>query len=284
MKPIFFLTLCIFVFTKCTRPEAIQSSGRILVKVKNKTLTKEEIESLMPDNISPSDSMIMLESIVKKWAVDLLMDDLAYKNIAGDKAEIDKLVDEYRRSLMRHHYQERVVAEKISTVISRSEQKAYYEKYKQQFVLNENLIKGLLLKIPVGAPGLNNVRKWYTSNSTEALEQIEKYSLQNAITYDYFYDRWVNFDEVLIKIPQRMSDPTLFLKRRNSLETSDSTHVYFLNISNKLLAGSLAPFDYAAEQIKTILLNKRKIEYLKKFEDNLYRKAVEDGIVKFNTK
>jgi hypothetical protein len=260
-----------------------QISGDVLVRVKDRAFTRGEIERQIPRGISSADSLIRAEAIVKKWVIDVLTDEAAYQNIGDDKAEIDKLVNEYRRSLMRHRYQERIIKDKLSASISEYDRVKYYEENKQQFILNEALIKGLFIKVPAGAPGLENVRKWYVSDSEESLEKIEKYGIQNAIIYDYFYDHWVNFDEIMAKIPHRLSNTARFLRADNHLEISDSTHVYFLNISDKLPAGSVAPFDYVKTQIHEVLVNKRKINYLRTFGENLYRDAVKDGTVKIIT-
>ena len=67
--------------------------------------------------------------------------------------------------------------------------------------MDKGLIKGLFLKIPVDAPGLTDVKKWYKSTDVASLEKIEKYSVQNATIYEYFYDKWVDFDEVMDNIP-----------------------------------------------------------------------------------
>ena len=272
--------LCVFLFFACGKSKTDQSQGYAIVKVKDRVLTREEIERQIPKGASSADSLVRAESIVKKWIVDILMDDVAYQNVGDDKAEIDNLVNEYRRSLIRHRYQERLVKDKVSADISELDQLVYYEENKEQFTLSENLIKGLFIKVSVSAPGLDNVRKWYLSDSEESMERIEKYSLQNALIYDYFYENWVRFDEVMEKIPQKISNPAQFLKANNHLEVSDSAYVYFLNISEKLLVGNVAPFDYTRTQIQNMLANKRKIDYLREFGENLYKDAVRKGSIK----
>jgi hypothetical protein len=283
MKQSHLFILCVFLFSACGKSGIEQASGDVLVRVKDRAFTRGEIECQIPKGISSADSLIRAEAIVKKWVIDVLTDEAAYQNIGDDKAEIDKLVNEYRRSLMRHRYQEQIIRDKVSAAISEYDQVKYYEENKQQFILSENLIRGLFIKVPAGAPGLENVRKWYVSDSEESLEKIEKYGIQNAIIYDYFYDHWVNFDEIMAKIPYRLSNPTRFLRTDHHLEISDSTHVYFLNISDKLLIGSMAPFDYVKSQIHEVLVNKRKIDYLRVFGENLYRDAVKNGTVKVIT-
>ena len=276
--PLFFL--CTFLFFACQESRMEQPQGSVLAKVKDRILTQEEVERQIPKGVSSTDSLIRAESLVKKWIIDLLMDDIAHQNIGDDKAEIDHLVSEYKRSLVRHRYQERIVRDKVSAEISEYDKIAYYEENKEKFVLDANLIKGLFVKVSVSAPGLDNVRKWYVSGSEESLEKIEKYSIQNAIIYDYFYDNWEIFDEVMEKIPYKVSNPVQFLKMNDHMEVSDSTHVYFLKISDKLLVGNVAPFDYVSIQIQAMLANKRKIDYLREFGESLYIDAVKKGSVK----
>ena len=281
MKRIPLFISCVFVLFACEKSRIDQSQGYVLVKIKDRVLTREDVERQIPNGVSSADSMVRAESLVKKWVIDVLMDDVAYQNVGDDKVEIDNLVNEYRRSLIRHRYQERIVNDKISADINEYDQMAYYEENKGQFVLDANLIKGLFVKVSASAPGLDNVRRWYVSGSEESLEKIEKYSLQNAIIYDYFYDHWATFDEVMEKVPYKVSDPTRFLNLNSHLEVSDSTHVYFLKISDKLLVGNVAPFDYVRTNIQAMMANKRKIDYLREFGENLYVDAVKKGAVKF---
>jgi len=281
MKYTQLIILLAVLFPACKRSGISPMQRDILVKVNDRTLKREEIEAQIPKGLSPADSLIRAESLVKKRVIELLMDDVAYKNLGDEKAEIDKLVNEYRRLLIRHRYQERLVNDKASVNIRISDQMAWYEENKEQFVLNENLVKGLFLKVPCTAPGLDNVKKWYVSRSEESLEKIEKYSLQNALIYDDFYDRWVVFDEIMEKVPYRISNPAQFLKVNNHLEVSDSAYVYFLNISDRLLVGNIAPFDYAQTQIQSILVNRRKIDYINDFGERLYLDAVKSGAVRF---
>ena len=126
------LTFLFFVllFSACDKPGISPSQREIIVKVNDRILTREEIESQIPKGLPPEDSLIRAESIVKKRIIDMLMDDVAYKNVGDEKAEIEKLVNEYRRSLIRHRYQERIIKDKVSHSIRESDQLSYYEENK----------------------------------------------------------------------------------------------------------------------------------------------------------
>lgn len=159
--------------------------------------------------------------------------------------------------------------------------KNYYNENPDKFKLEGNVIKGLFLKIPVTSPQVENFKKWYKSTSTASLENIEKQSLQNVVTYDYFYDKWVNFADIMSQIPYSISSSDEFLKKNSSIEVSDSTYVYLLNIKEYVSSGSVAPFDYIKPQVKEVLINQKKTAYIKQFEEDLYNTAVKDDKIKF---
>jgi len=280
MKKILF-SLAAVVLCSCARNGDGINQSEILARVGDRTVTRAEIESLIPDGMPPADSLLRAESILKNRLTDILMDETAYRNLEGDKAEIEQLVSEYRRSLIRHRFQEQLVKDKVSSEISDADKMAYYEENKQQFMLKDNIIRGMFMITHVNAPNLNDVRKWYLLHTEEAMEKIEKYSLQNAVALDFFYDRWVNFEEIMARLPQQLTNPALFLKNNKHLETSDSAYVYFLNITDYRTVGAQAPYDYVTEQIYNMLANKRKIDYLQQFKDELYRDAVRKRQVQF---
>lgn len=276
------LTLSVSLFA-CKK--AIQTDEPdALVKVNDRILTRNEVESLIPKGTTSADSLLLAESYIKKWVKDELVLKIAQRNLGSDKETIDKLVDAYRRSLLRYRYQEKLIQEKLSDEIQESDVLTYYDTNKEKFVLDKNLIKGLFLKVPVDAPNLSEVKTWYKSGNVASLEKIEKYSIQNAAIYEYFFDKWVDFDEIRNNIPNQISNPESFLRTNKTLEVTDSSFCYLLNIRQVLLKGQVEPFEYAEPRIREILINQRKLDFIKEFEEELYNDALDGGDVIFYNK
>lgn len=273
---IFFLPLI-----SCT-DKAPRSKGDALVSVGQHTLTAFEVKKLIPKTLSSQDSLMMAESYVKKWVKNALIYDLANKHLEDEKEEIDRLVDAYRQSLMSHKYEEKLVEERLSAEISDKEISDYYETNKESFLLEEDIVKGLFLKVPSDAPGLSDLKKWCNSGGDELIEKIEKYSLQNAVIYDYFYDRWMSGEEIAENMPVKKSEFSRMLKTDKLIEVSDSAYCYLLKVKEVEFKGNRAPFDYASAQIKEILLSQRKSEFLRSFEEEIYNEAIRKGNVKFH--
>ncbi len=255
-----------------------------LVKVNDRILTRNEVESLIPKGTTSADSLLLAESFIKKWVKDELVLKIAERNLGDEKETIDKLVDAYRRSLLRYRYQEKLIQEKLSDEIQESDVLTYYDTNKAKFVLDKNLIKGLFLKVPADAPNLSEVKTWYKSGNVASLEKIEKYSIQNASIYEYFFDKWVDFDEIRNNIPNHITNPESFLRTNKTLEVTDSSYCYLLNIRQVLLKGQVEPFEYAEPRIREILINQRKLDFIKEFEEELYNDALDGGDVIFYSK
>ena len=253
----------------------------VLASMEGHQLHRAEVESLIPRTASAADSLLIAENYVKKWVKEQLVYEVAERNLSDEKMEIDQLVEDYRRSLIRYRYQERLVNERLKTDISEQDKQQFYEENPKLFTLEQGLIKGLFLKIPVDAPGLADVKKWYKSSDEAALEKIEKYSVQNATIYEYFYDKWVDFDEVMDNIPIYVSDPATFLKGHKQVEVADSSYCYLLNIAEYLVPGQTEPYESASPRIVEMLVNQRKVDFLRNFEDELYNEAVQKGKVIF---
>ncbi|MDR1331756.1 MAG: peptidyl-prolyl cis-trans isomerase [Tannerella sp.] len=280
MKQVLVSIFLVGMWCAC-KPQTI-GDAEVLVMVDRYALTRSEVEQIIPKGTSHADSLLLAESFVRKWVKDILVCEVAEQNVGRNDEEINRLVEEYRRSLLRHRYQKYLIENKLSAGIREQDKWTYYEANQNKFLLDKNLIKGLFLKVPADAPGLDKIRRQYRTHDSDALEAIEKFSMQQAVIYDYFYDRWIDFDEILDKIPVQIPHTAQYLQTHSFIETRDSLYCYLLNIDEYLLAGNVAPYDYADQQIQEMMVNKQKVTFLKTFEEELYTDAIRRGKVIFN--
>lgn len=281
MRLIYLLVILSFLGVSCKR-ETPKNIDRV-VKVGDNYLSEEELNQSLPSYFSQEDSLIGAEHFIRTWINDNLLYEVAKKNIT-DKQHIETLVENYRKSLIIYEYQEQLVNEKLSREISNEEIINYYENNKDKFQLDRPIIKGLLLRIPIDAPQIAQVRSWYKSITPASIEKIEKYSVQNASSYDYFVDNWVDFDELMNNWPVDYSNIPDVIQQNAHIEQKDDKYYYFLTITDYLLPGDNAPFEYAESVVKEMLINQKKIDFLKNTEDDLYNKAIKNGQIVFYNK
>ena len=275
MKKIYFwgvvFTLAQFVFG-CAQEH--DHKGRIpLVGVAGKFLYQDDLQAALPLNLSADDSVLFAESYIKNWVEDVLLFDKAEGNIL-DSEKIKSLVESYRKALIMHTYQEALVKQKLADEITADEVVEYYEKNKQLFLLDKPIVKGVFLKVPLKASKLSDVRRWYKRNTQDAIEQLEKYSLLNAVTYDYFYDKWRPLDEIEALIPNRTwNADSDYLEKNRNVELKDTAYHYFLHIEEYLGKDSQKPLDFAEEEIKETLINLKRVEFINGVKNDLYHQA-----------
>lgn len=275
--PIIFIPL--FMVASCTSKTPDQERIALL-EVEGRFLYLDQVQEIIPPNVGEADSIQIAESYIRKWATDVLLYENAKRNIP-DKAEIDRLLEDYRKSLIIHQYQQRLLQQRLPAAPSDAEVLAFYQEFVEQFKVQETMIKGRLLVIPAQAPRIANARSWMQSGSTKALEQIEKYSMQHALSFDYFGDRWVPLTDIMREIPIQLVNPADHLASARYYETSDSVQHYMLGVDSIVQPGQTEPFALAKDKISNIMLNKMKTDFINGFQDELYNDAVNDGTITF---
>jgi hypothetical protein len=75
-------------------------------------------------------------------------------------------------------------------------------------------------------------------------------------------------------MPGTVQDPKLFLQRYKYLEAEDDRYFHFARIIDYMLPGMTAPLEFVNQEIRDVLLNKRKMDFLKQLEESIYNEAV----------
>ncbi|MBQ8501035.1 MAG: peptidyl-prolyl cis-trans isomerase [Bacteroides sp.] len=251
-----------------------------LVELDGKFLYREDLQSVLPAGLSGKDSLAFAEDYIRNWAEETLLYDKAQSNIPNS-AEVDRLVENYRKALIMHTYQQELIHQQLSEEISEEELTDYYEKNQSLFTLEQPLLKGLFIKVPLKAPQLANVRRWYKDDSQEAVERLEKYSLQHAVKYEYFYDKWLPASEVVGMLPLKSTDAETFLLKNRQVELKDTAFHYFLHVTDYRGSGEQEPFEFARMQVKEILLNMKQVEFMQQVKSDLYQRAQKSERIKY---
>ncbi len=283
MKIVLYLMLIPLLLKMCASGDASDDRVR-LAKVGANVIYLDEAVQGMPQGLSVKDSSAYVQQFLKNRVKELLIYDKAVKNIPQGQ-DIDELVENYRRSLIIYAYQQQVLSEKMQNDITDTEIQVFYENNRDRFSAGHDLIKGVFVKIPKSAPDLAKLKKLYKNTSNEAFTQIESYCVQNGGQFEYFLDRWVILDDILDQISYDTGKNADFLRTRSTLDVVVGEFEYLLYVDDYVLAGSTAPLEYVKEEVRNIVVNTRKTEFIHRFEQDLLREAEKKGrITYFNVK
>ena len=270
--------LVIFLCVSC-REKHDHEGKTPLVEVGENFLYFEDLQGALPSGLSKEDSVLFSEQYIRHWIEETLLYDKAQDNIS-DNETLDRQVANYRKALVMHAYQQALIDQKLAKEISEDELQAYYQNNPELFKVERPLIKGLFIKVPLTAPRLAEVRRWYKQEEGEAVEKLEKYSLQHAVKYEYFYDRWMPLVEIIGMLPLQGSDADAYIEKHRQVELKDTAFYYFLHVSDYRAVGDVAPYDYARRQVKEMLFNVKQVQYLEQVKDDLYQRAEEKNRIK----
>lgn len=237
-------------------------------------LYPSDLQKVIPSGTNAQDSIQMAKRYTETWVKDQLMKHRAEGSLTEEQMDFEKQIEEYYRSLLIYTYRQKLLQQKMDTVVKESEIQAYYEENPNNFLLDRNMIKGTFVKIPLSAPQLDQLRRWSWNNRPEDLDQMETYCLSYAEKYSNFNDTWVDFASIKDQLPMRISDPEGYLRSYRNIERTDSLYRYLVHFSEYLTVGEVAPVEIVREDIVTIILNKRKIQFIKELEHRVYTDGV----------
>ena len=236
-------------------------------------LYRKDIQNLIPKNISKEDSLIFVKSIINNWAVKQIILKKSLENSSSKlNNTINNLVANYKQSLLINSYKEQIIKQQLDTVIKEKELEEYYSKNKQNFKLNEELLKVKFLNFRKDLSTKKEVIRLFKSNEIEDLEALEKYRL-NFKSYQLNDSIWVSLDNIMLKTS--FSKEKLLKKTKFTLK-QDSLSLYLVAVKDVLKRNEIAPLSYIKQNIKQLILHQRKIELIREIEKIIVKDAIQN--------
>jgi len=264
----------VWAFISCSE---IDKTSHPVAKVGDKILYRSEIDNLVPKNLSTADSTLMVEDYIKKWIQKELLIKKAEENLTPQQKDVTKELEEYRNSLIIYKYKKEILSQKLDTIVTASDINDYYFQHAESFILNKNIVQAVYMKLLVRFANPVRIKLLCGDESDKDFSDLKEYSKQYLKSFETFNNAWVEFDVVLNNMPTRPEDEERFLTRSNFLESKDAEYYYLLYIRNYGLIGKPAPVDYVSEQIKGLILNKRKLDFMKKIEVDIYNEGLRNN-------
>ena len=280
----FSAVLCVFVLliaVSCTKKVATAEPGRVPVaSIDGYFLYYDELAKVMSPGLSAEDSAMFADKYIKNWVSELLFYQNAEKNIP-DTREIDQLVENYRHALIVHSYEQKLVEQKSVASVSETAIKTFYDENQGLFILEEPVIKGVFIQLPLKTSNLNKVRKCYTDTTSRSLDELEKFCILNAVRYEPFYDSWTPLSHIKSILPPTIGVLENLLSSKKNIEIKDESFVYFLNVTDMVRRGEPEPLEKAHDKIRSLIQNNIEVSYIEGIKEELYQNALKKERIEF---
>lgn len=251
-------------------------SDQILARVNDDYIFNSDLKKVFPKNLSFEDSILFTNNFINNWAKRKLLFEKALINLdESEQNELFDLIDTYKNEIFSYAYQEKIVKSTMDTIINERSIVDYYDLNKSNFKLNQEIIKARYLILNNKNYNLKEVTNRFRSYKPKDLIFLDSISLQfNAF---YFNDStWINkdiffskFPEINDRLKQNITNNKLFYKFQDSLE------LYLIKIIDYKNKNDIAPFDFIKPTLKQVLINKKKLEFISKFEKEIIEDALQ---------
>ncbi len=249
----------------------------VVARVNDSYLYKTDIENLITETTSKEDSTIRVNNYINHWATQQLLMDGARLNLSQEKQEeFNQLVEQYKNDLFIKAYLEALVKRSIDTTVTQQEAQDVYSRNQETFKLNEELIKFRYINVNENIANIDDIEtrfKRFNQEDKEVLDsiaiQFKSYSLNDSI--------WIRANQALLKIPAlNAENKKELLKKSNFLQLKDSLGLYLMHTNDVLLRNENAPIEFVMPTIKQIVINKRKLEFIKQLERDITKDAIKN--------
>ncbi|SHE79551.1 hypothetical protein SAMN05444274_102420 [Mariniphaga anaerophila] len=268
----YFLFVAALVVFGCehNRPD----NQKVVAKVGEKKLFLSEVAAVIPNNLAPEDSAAMAGDYMRKWVRQELVLQKAEENLSSELKDVSRELQEYRNSLIVFRYKNELMAQRMDTTVSNSKIMDYYSKNAENFKLAKAIVKAIFMKVPADFANPETLKDLASDTSAPGIDEIRDYCLQYAKSFAIYADKWIELDAVMQNIPITIENPEQFLPRNQFIEYADSSYYYLVAIQDYMLKNEQGPVDYVQDNIKSLILNRRKITFLKELEDNIFQEGV----------
>lgn len=257
-----------------------ENNDRVLAEAYDDILLESEIPfSKTEQALSKQDSLAFIKSYINSWIENKVILEKASINVDPEyMEELQQKVNDYRNALLTFEYEKKLIQQNIDTVVSEEEIQDYYQKNIENFKLRDHIVRCLFIKINKNSDAVKEFLKHYSLKTTEDTVFIMDMAKLEAEKYLTDLNTWRKLDYVLSELPMgnRVIDQQTFVKGHKFLELEDNQYIYLINILEYKLRGADAPASYIHENIKLMILNKRKYAYL----NGIRKKLIETAISK----
>lgn len=260
----------ISLFSACSNSRQNNADDRILARVHNKSLYLSELDGMFPEKASKKDSSAIINAFVNRWVQEALLLHEAERNIPKN-LNIDKLVRDYRASLIRNSYERLLIEELLDSTITKQELDAFYEKNKEQYQLETPIVRCQFIKIPLPVPQQADLQQyWNNANSDpESLTALINYCNQHATAYLLGDSTWYEVENVAEQLPEGTVTASNIGSKKDFTQR-DQEFQYYLKVFDVKNRKDIAPLSYIEEQARKVILRRKQLKLLEEKMNTLY--------------
>ncbi|HWK99638.1 MAG TPA: peptidylprolyl isomerase [Parapedobacter sp.] len=241
-------------------------------------LYPEDLNGVVPVGITGDDSTQLVRAYIEQWLRQQALLYHAQRNVTINTERLDKQVETYKNGLIVYEYEQELVSQKLDTVVTEGEIRQYYDARPELFILKQPILKRSYIRLRTDAPELDRVKRLLVSPNFEEQDLLTKYCAMYASGYALLDTSWHYADDLLKEIPLSRIDEADYSQTERIFEIIENNELYLIILHDSKLRESRSPLSLVRDQVRNLILNKRKIDLI----DHMQRSIVTDAREKNN--
>ncbi len=252
--------------------------GEVIAAVGERELYDSDIAGMIEPGLPAADSLAALQSIVDTWVRKEIKTAAAEAALSGHSRDIEEMVAQYRSALLTYKYEQEWLGGRLDTTVTAEQITEYYDANRDGFRLAGPIVKARIARIPAGLRQSRKLEEMFRSERENDRNDFLNICQKNQYrTYD-FSTEWTDFGTVVQHIPFTQGSFDDFLRTRKYYEVEDDQYKYMMAIETYRPTGDYSPLERETDNIRKIILNKRRQTLLGQLEDSLYTAAENDRL------
>ncbi|MBL7835913.1 MAG: hypothetical protein JNM67_00205 [Bacteroidetes bacterium] len=274
------LALSVVHFCACNKQQ--KKKEEVLAEFKGKMLYRTDIPEDIWSKFREGDSTGLLKSYIDKWLENQVLVDAAEVALSESEKDKEKLIEDYRNSLLIYEYEQKLMREKIDTTVTEEEIKAFYEENLSTFQLRKNIVKIKYIKVNKQKADVPKLRKWMQNPSDQNDLSLLSFAEKEADNF-YLDSNWLYLDDIAKEIPLDANyDQQRFLSNNKFVQLEENNTLYLLYIIDFRIKNAISPIEFEKDKIRDIIIHKRRLDMLKNNTKSIFEKALNSGDIKYH--
>ena len=257
------------------------AGDEVIARAGGRELHRRVVRNAVPQGLTGDDSAAYIRMYVDRWVRKQLKLEEAEELFSTSADDIDRMVEEYRQALLIRKLDQHYVDRSIDTVFTDEEIAAYYNAHKGDFRLDRPIVKGRIVRLGLHYRQAVKLKTLMNAKSAAQQRDFRDICAKNDFTVYDFSEQWIDFPEYLSYLPTlRNQNYDALLATSSVQEMRDSHSQYYFQIDAVRREGEPIPLERLRPTIRRILFNQRQGEVIRRHEEELYERALDEGNVR----
>lgn len=254
-----------------------------VARVGESRLLRSELD-VVTAGYSGEDSLSMAENYIDQWVKRQVKRQEAERVLAAEMGDVERLVEDYRQSLLTNRLEQRYLSGRLDTLITDSIVREYFADHRKDFVMDRTILKGRIVRLPDNYRQSVKLFNLMGSKSKEKQQDFLDLCKKNSFELHTF-EQWVDFSEFLSYLPVRKGKNYDYILSGGEIrQMADSDSKYFIDIKDVIRKGEPAPLERVEDMVRRLLYNRSRAEIVGEYNDSLYNAALVEGKIRIMTK